>query len=361
MDSPDLAARRAPQGRGPAQEFRYKWADAARAAPNRTRYAGAAHFENGCAVGEALELQSNRVLCGDLEVDLALASCAEDGEVVLGFGADPIEVALRRGPEAEIALRRGEETLARAGLPAPHAGALCLSLVARGGAVEASLDGAPLVAYVREDPFAGGPIRVAIRGGRAALDEIAVRRLPWRDGVELPGETAARAAALAGQPLERFSLLAPLPSRIDPEFRVAVAGEEEPLVARICGVRRTAEDVPLLEQALALLRIRPYLKVRVLLGDEEAPAQALGESGPFVATGAKVIVEADALVGTCGDWPALTIWDAARERILDRTLPGGPAGRAARAELPPESDRVLVVLTIPGQEALEREIVIRRT
>ncbi len=321
---------------------------------------GEARFENGCAVGDAFELQSGRLLCGDLAADLALASCAEDGEVALGFGADRIEAALRRGPEAALVLRRGAETLARAALPAEYAGALCLSLAARGGAVEASLDGAPLVAFVQEDPFAGGPIRVAIRGGRAALDEIVVRRLPWRDGVELQGGAAERAAALAGQPLERFSLLAPLPSRIDPEFRVAVAGETEPLVLRVCGVRRAGDEVALLEQALALLRIRPYLKVRVLLGDEEAPAQALGEFGPFVASGARVVVEADALIGTYGDWPALTIWDAARERVLDRTLPGGPAGRAARAEFPPESDRVRVVLTIPGQQPIEHEIVIRR-
>ncbi|MFG0319433.1 MAG: hypothetical protein ACF8XB_19340, partial [Planctomycetota bacterium JB042] len=240
--------------------------------------------------------------------------------------------------------------------------AFAVELKQRGRWFQLFLDGVPGPDAEAAGPLPAGVIRVSVDGGAATLDRARVERLPWRDEAEIVGADAARIAALADRPLSDFTLLEPPPARVDPEFRIAVAGQPTPIGVRHCGARRDAEEIPLLEQGLALAGIRAWLEPRLLQGAEGAERVVEGETpfGPFDVTEERVVFVCDALLGLTAEWPSLTLWELEKDRIVDRTVPGGPMGRGIECVVPPGVSRLKLVLARPGRPSVAHEIVLRR-
>jgi len=262
---------------------------------------------------------------------------------------DPVRAALR-GPGGESERTFGSE------------GAFSLRLLARGRFTELSIDGVAGPFLEGLQPLPGGVIRVGVDGGAATFDRLRVVRAPWREEVEVVGADAARIAALEGRPVADFTLLDPPPARLDPEYRLSVDGESTPITIRIAGVRRPASEIPLVEQALALAGVRPWMSPRVLQGAPGEEEIVTGETpyGPYTATHERVVVICDALIGVGPEWPSLTLWDTEKERIIDRTVPGGPMGRGIERDLPDGVSQMKLVLARPGRDSIEHEIVVHR-
>jgi hypothetical protein len=322
---------------------------------------GRLRYEDGQAIGEDARLVSRRAFSGDLAIEWSVSAAESGAELAVRLEGEQIELRLEYGPAGRAELRRNGELLRSAPLP-PQATAP-LRLVNRGPVLEFLIGDRALFDDQQEQPLAGGRIGLAIRGGEIRIDQLTVERLPWwGDTVQLEGDGAERVAALASRPITEFSLLDPLPARIDPIFRIEVEGESEPLVVRMCGVRESAESLPLLEQALALATIRPYLRVRISEGEPEHAAAVPGEGpfGSFTVHHPTVLMEVDALVGILDAWPTLTLWNVDADRILDRTVPGGPMGRGIWAEIPEDCSRLRLTLEIPGRESIEHDVVLNR-
>lgn len=320
-------------------------------------------FKKGQGISTDGHLVSWSAYSGDLRFRVEVAEAAERSQLELSIGRPQMTCRIRHEDSMSIELLRdGEQvgTYVADDVSPPYR----LSMMNRGGAVELLLNGRPVLVDVREAPLGGAPVELRISGGEIRLEHLALDRLPWwGDTVRFadPSAASSRLPTLRQRPVEEFSLLDPGPARIDPEYRLAVRGEEQPLVVSVCGVRPGAEELPLLTQALALSTVRPYLKVRVTRGEDGPEIPGEGPFGPFDISGPDVIVEVDALIGIVGEWPTLTLWDrTGDERILDRTVPGGPMGRGVWARVPEESSRLMLVLDVPGQDPVEYELLMRR-
>ena len=324
---------------------------------------GRFRFEDGQAVGTDGRFVSLRAFSGDLSIEWSLTTAQAGAELLLQLEGERLELVLRPGPDGRVEFRRGGEILRSTPLPCASLLGHRLRLWNRGALLEFMIDDQPLFDYQQAQPLSGGRIGIAVRAGEIRIDRLSIERLPWwGDTIRFEGEGAGRVAALAVRSDTAFALLEPLPSRIDPIFRIAVEGESEPLVVQYCGVRKSAESLPLLEQALALATLKPSLKVRVSEGEPDQTTQVAGDGpfGPFTVGHPKVLVEVDALLGILGAWPTLTLWNVDADRVLDRTVPGGPMGRGIWAEIPEDCTQLRLTLEIPGRGTVDQELVLIR-
>jgi hypothetical protein len=317
---------------------------------------GAPAFERGAigASGDvALVLAGPEALVGDLEIALRVA--APPTRLVLEVGAHPA-VRLELQGRDVVLLAGAARTEANGDLAAGAE----LRLMIRSRAVECYLGDAPLAFAEAQAPIGGGRLRIELEGG--GLDDLAVRSLPWRERDRVTGASPEELAALAGRPLEDFTLVGPRPGRLDPVYRVVVSGREAPFVVHGRGVRRSDSEIPPLEQALALAQVRPWLRLRMLEGRGEGEREMASDaaSGAFVVGEAPGIVVVDALCGVLGAPPSLTILDADRDRVLDRVLPGGPAIREAWSTIPRECTQLRVLLHAEGMPPVERIVEVKR-
>ncbi len=318
---------------------------------------GDAFIDQGALVVKEGRVESTRPVFGDLSIEL-VARLDAGARLALEI-ADEVQVRIESEPEPRLGLSRGGRESVRklAGLPLES---FVLRVVSRGGALEAWIDGRPVADLLDRTPLGGGAVAIAVDNGAVRIDEVVVKRLAWSDVVHVEGADTARIDRLAGLPLERFRLLDPPPSRIDAEYRVAIDGEADaPITVRTWGVRRPAEEIPLLEQALAEAGIRPYLAMRVTeldeVGEDGRTVAGEGPFGPFTVTGA-VRVEVDALLGIRDEWPSLVLYDVVNDRFLDRVVPGGPAARPLMVEVSEEIDHLRVDLVVPGREMVSHDV-----
>lgn len=310
---------------------------------------------------------SARPVGGDYVVELR--GEREDGEPVVtidlgqGIRASLTPTAAGDGWSASL-VGPGSGPGSEGGATTTHGGGAAFSfrVAVRGRYFQLFVDGTPGPFVEVAHPLPAGVVRVTVAGGAVSFDRARVSRSPWRDEVEVLGADAERLARLSSLPLTSFTLLEPLPARVDPEFRVAVAGEPTPITVRQCGTRRDEADVPLLEQALALAGVRVWMAPRLLEGPEGEERVVTGETpfGPFTVTDEPVSFLCDALIGCGREWPSLTLWDVEKDRMIDRTVPGGPMGRGIECRVPPGVTRMKLVLARPGQDSIEHEIVLRR-
>lgn len=315
------------------------------------------------AAGADTSWSAERV-AGDfaLEVD-AVGLTAADSAAGLALLDPVLELRLEGGRAPRAALWSAGAEVAAA--PVGAAERVRVRVVVRSSRVELLLDGQSAALYEATAPFGAARVgRLPARGG-AVLEELQAERLPWSDRTLVEGADPARLAALAGLAagaagtLEGFRLLE-APARLDPVFRVAAPDGGPTLVIRAFGPRRPDQDVPPLEQALALAQIRPRLAVRVYAGESRTEVKSDTSDGPFAVSSGPVFVEVDALVGCLGPAPVLTLSDAGGERILDRSEPAGPAGRSVYAEVPDDCTELSVALAIADRAPLRRTILLVR-
>lgn len=243
-----------------------------------------------------------------------------------------------------------------------------LGVWVRGPAVEARADGRPVAASLGARPLGGGRLAIRATAGLVRLQRISLRRLPFRDAVVLEGADRAALSQWRSLDRSRFSLLEPLPGIVDPVYRVSVSGGEQTPSARfrlrVCGLRPDPKEIPLLDQALAFARIRPYVSCHLRVGEEGRERVVLGEGplGPFhVPEGERVVFVCRALYGILDEeWPTAYLRDPRADRFLDRVVPAGPATREMWAVLPEELEEVEVVVAAPGEEPWRRTVRIER-
>ncbi len=307
-----------------------------------------ARFDADGVVLEGGAIRSPRPVGGDCVVRLRGTWGDGAPALVVDLGQG-IRATLAPAPDGgRVATLEGPTGTRRAGVGATPA--FAVELRQRGRWFQLFVDGVPGPDAEATGPLPAGVIRVSIDGGAATLDRARVERLAWRDEAEVVGADDDRIAALAARPLA------------DPEFRIAVAGEPTPITVRHCGARRDAEEIPLLEQGLALAGIRAWLSPRLLQGAEGAERVVEGETpfGPFEVSEERVVFVCDALLGLTAEWPSLTLWELEKDRIVDRTVPGGPMGRGIECVVPPGVSRLKLVLARPGRPSVEHEIVLHR-
>ena len=301
-------------------------------ADGRARLRGAVRSALPIAGDFAVEVRGERAASSTVTIDLGqgvVASLTDGRATLVGpGGSDAREVSV----DAAFSLR----------------------LLVRGRCYELSVDGVAGPFLAELQPAAAAPVTVEASGGAVFVDRVRIVRAAWREEVEIVGADAARLAALEERPLEAFTLLDPPPSRLAPEFRFTVEGEETPVTVRVGGLRRPAAEIPLLEQALAMAGIRPWMSPRVVEGEPGEEVVVRGETpfGPFDVTAERVVVTCDALIGVGAEWPSLTLWDTEKERIIDRTVPGGPMGRGIEREVPDGTTRMKLVFARPENNAL---------
>ncbi len=315
--------------------------------------------DDGVRLGKG-RLRSARTIDGDLDVRLRVARLSGTPTFTLRLDGD-LSLTLRLSDPPEAVLRAGG-TERRA----PLLGGAEIRLLVRSEAAEVREDGAARVWAVGRRPLNGGWLEVAVEGGGVLLSALDVRRLPFRDEVDIVGVDDAALRALEDRPREDFRLLDPAPGRIDPVFRLAVAaadgGAETRFEVRVTGLRPPRDEIPLLDQALAYAGIRPYLSCRLLVGPKGKEHEAPGRQrlGPFEArNGERAVLLCRALLGLRGEWASVMLRDPDRDRVLDRIVPGGPASRELWAELAPGTTRVEIVIARPGREPIVREVVVR--
>ncbi|MFH0943663.1 MAG: hypothetical protein V2A76_00540, partial [Planctomycetota bacterium] len=229
--------------------------------------AGSFRFEGGAAVSAAGRLQTAAPVAGDLALNVVVKAAEPGSKLLLTLGGESLELGLGMNGETEAILQQKGEVLRSCELPRLPALPFHLRLLSRGGAVELLLNESPCLDWKQELPLCGGTIGIEVKGGEIQIDRISLERLSWwGDTVRFDEDGLDRIAGLLALPKEVFSLTGPAPTLIDPVFRIAVEGEDRPLVVRSCGVRRDAAEIPLLEQALAPATIRPFLVVRVSQG-----------------------------------------------------------------------------------------------
>ncbi len=310
------------------------------------RVASPPRFEGGAAViaaGSKTVLTSVEPICGDFAVELHFTA-AYSGALEFKLG-DPLLV-------------RAERTV---GGP----GALKLvRLVVRSSAIELIDGETPSSFQVLPIPTSGGALEVVIAPTEEVrLDSLVVQRLPFAGRDEIEGLDADRLARMIALPKEKFTLLPPLPTRIDPVYCIAVEGEKEPIVARGRGVREDEAKIPLLDQALAITCIRPFLKYSLVDGDDPSSDQLLkreSENGPYVITKPPGIVRVTAQCGMTGQWPSLVLMDATRNRVLFRSTPSGPASADIFSVIPAKCDRLRIALVIPNRATIEEFVDLKR-
>lgn len=316
-------------------------------------------LDAGQARSAAGSIASVRSFGGDVVLTLEVASLSATTRLIATLPGGRAGLAL----DAATGLSLTDGGAARASCALAPRAPFRLALATREEAVEVSLDGRPLLAHLFDAPLGGGRFRVEVAGGEVALDALELERLDWwGDQVRFDGDGAARVAALRTRPKSDFSLAAPAPGRIDPVFRIAVAGEPEPLVVRHCGVRPEIAGLALLDQALAYATLFPYLAATLRVGDEQVAGD--GPFGPYRIAAADerpVVLEVAALVGIAGEWPTLTLEDVTNEQILDRTVPGGPMGRGIYAELSSDTGELMLTLDLKDRERRRIPIVIQRS
>lgn len=308
--------------------------------------------ENGSAMLEAgrpIALCANGPFVGDLVFEVAFAAPFR-GEFV---------VRLPGAPDFESRFAPGGSTLRlrdRRVEAAPAAAATTYSLRVRSQAVEASADGVPFAFAEFDVPLGGGPCILEFTPSEPArLDAVSVSRLPFPDRDEVVGLDAERARRLASLPLEKFRLLDAAVSRLDPVFRIGVEGEAEEIVAKGRGLRPSEQDVPLLEQALALARIRPLLRFDLFEGEaqNDDPPLARREDGAFVITKKPGAIRVRSYCGVVGAWPVVVVTDVTRNRLLARLNPGGPSTGDAWALIPSKCERMRIALVVPDGPTIE--------
>lgn len=299
-------------------------------------------------------------VAGDFALDADAVSLSAPGSAAGLALLDPVlELRLEGGSAPRAALWSAGAEVAAA--PCSATERVRIRIVVRSSRVELLLDGQSAALYEATAPFGAARVgRLPERGG-AFLEGLRAERLPWSDRTLVEGADPARLAALAALPasaagtLEGFRLLE-APARLDPVFRVAAPDGGPALVIRAFGPRRPDQDVPPLEQALALAQIRPRLAVRVYAGESRAEVHGATPDGPFAVAAGPVFVEVDALVGCLDEAPVLTLSDASGERILDRSEPAGPAGRSVYAEVPDDCSELSAKLAIADRAPLLRTI-----
>ena len=327
--------------------------------------AGDFKFEDGAAVSSQGRLQTRNPVSGDLALSVVVRAAQPGSKLSVSLGGESMLLRLCLDESLLATLERKGEILRSQSLPDLPALPCRLQLLNRAGALELRLNGSAILDWQQQRPLAGGIVGVEVTGGEIEIDQISIERLSWwGDTVRFDDDGLDRITGFLALPKEAFSLTGPAPTLIDPIFRISVRGETRPLVVRFCGVRPGAEEIPLLDQALALATIRPFLVVRVSQGEPDnlIPVEAEGPFGPYHLDRSPALVEVDALLGIVSEWPTLTLWDILeeRDRILDRTVPGGPMGRGIWAEVSEESVKLRLTLDIPGRETVAHELVLIR-
>ena len=326
---------------------------------------GAAKVTGGAAsLPEGATLRSAELFAGDIRLDVELALAAS-GRARVGIGRGAVSCELTRGDgELHVTLIDGD--VEASAVVAGDRERVHVRLRNRGEAIDVAIDGAVLLEHVRETVIRGGVIDITARSGDVSVDVVLLHRMRFDDGVEVSGVDEARRSNLATLDPSRFTLLDPSPSRIDPTYLLAVdedgdgAADGALIEIHHDGVR-VDDGIPLLEQALALADIRPYLRWRVLDGaDETAPEAAGGPWGPYLVTDLPGMVEVVALTGSPLRWPAVTAYDHTNDRILDRCCPSGPLRRNVISEIPPDCDELRIELIIQGRDKVTHLLPIER-
>lgn len=331
--------------------------------------AGDARYEDGCAAisaGTRFIVRSAAPLGGDLSIVLSFRE-PYSGEAVIRHLGVPALTARYSAQHAAVI----REPLAGEAAEPPSAGREHaqsspreIVLRVRNVGAELDVDGVSCAATAFVAPSGGGTLEIELAPtAHAFLDSIRVERLPYADRDRVTGIDDAKLAELAGQPLQRFKLLEPLPRHLDPIYRVAVEGLAEPIVVHGRGYRSDESPIPLLEQALAFAQIRPWFDVQFLKGDGGSGAGVipLSEDGKTVTIDTPPgTIRLSTLCGILGDWPVLVVLDATRNRVLIRTNPGGPASADVWSTIPKQCQKLRIVLSVPNRPSIEREIEIVR-
>lgn len=308
--------------------------------------------EDGAALLEAARattLRAEGPFVGDVAIEFAFTEPFDGDLVVRLLGTPDFTATVGRSSSH---LKNGERQF---DVPAaPKAKAFELRL--RSQAVEVLLDGMPFTFAEFDAPLAGGPISLEVTPTVASrLDSFSIRRLAYADRDSVSGLDAERAKRLATLPRESFRLLDTTVTRIDPVFRIAVEGEAEPIVASGRGVRPDETEIPLLDQALALSRIRPWLKFELIDGEAQPDDLPLvrGDDGAYRITKKPGAIRVRGWCGVIGAWPVLMVSDVTRNRVLARMNPGGPASGEAWALIPAKCDKLRIALVVPDGPTVE--------
>lgn len=302
-------------------------------------------------IGAGGSLTSRVLLGGDVQLDLDVAWADPVGEALLSLGGGACRCVLRHDAESIARVSMGDRT---AQVTLPAADRWQVRLRNRGGGVELSVNDGEPITIVQTQALAGGRLELTATVGRLAIASLVVTRLVWFDGVQVRGASPEQIGTLRALPAEHFELLAPAPARLDPVYQLAVRTDpvSAPLVLEIrhCGLR-VEDAIPLLDQALALADIRPYLRFRVLEGDGKAGVIApIGGDGVCHIAQPPGVIEVFALTTPSHGWPAVTAFDDTNDRLLDRCVPTGPARRNVSSEIPPDCDRLRIELFVPGSD-----------
>lgn len=316
--------------------------------------------ENGAALLEATRattLRAEGPFVGDVAIEFAFAEPFDGDLVVRLLGAPDFAATMGRSASH---LKNGERKF---DVPAISR-AKAFELRLRSQAAEVLLDGVPFAFAEFDAPLAGGPISLEVTPAvTTRLDSFSIRRLAFADRDSVSGLDAERAKRLATLPRESFRLLDTKVTRIDPLFRIAVEGEAEPIVASGRGIRPDESEIPLLDQALALSRIRPWLKFDLIDGEAQPDDLPLvrGEDGAYRITKKPGAIRVRGWCGVIGAWPVLMVSDLTRNRVLARMNPGGPASGEAWALIPGKCDKLRIALVVPDGPTVEHIVDVVRS
>jgi hypothetical protein len=309
------------------------------------------------AAGSNTSFSAPGPFVGDVVLEVEFAS-AYQGELSLGLRGSPDFEA--RITATGCSLRSAAKQIEGA---APASFRSC-RVVLRSHAAELLVDGVSVAFAEFTRPIGGGSFALEIAPlVAAALDRVSVQSLPFPNRDQVEGLDAERLVRLAALPAEKFRLLESNVARIDPVYRIGVEGEETPIVVRGRGIRPDAAELSLLEQALALARIRPWLDFEFFDGEarpEDKPLAPRESGGPLLITTPPGVIRVRALCGVTDQWPVVVVMDATRDRVLARFNPSGPSTGEAWAMIPPKCDRVRVALVVPGGATYERFVDLAR-
>jgi len=296
--------------------------------------------------------ESDELVTGDATLSL-FAEMEAGATAVFGLGRNGV---VARVTGNTLSLQAPGCETSRSDLELPN-GPLALTLTVRSAACELLVDGRSALFLDADRPLAGEPLFLEARAGSVTFDDVRVTQLLWRDGVQIEGSPLA-VEALANLTVAKARLLEPPPTRIDPTFRMAVKGHE-PVCISVCGARESERVIPLVDQALALAGVRPWLCATVL---DQSPVDLSDGDASITVMSADSVIEVRGLVGHAPGqpMPTMALLDRTHDKVLDFSIPGGPMGRPLQAAVPEECAELGVELTIPGRGKLERTLVLVR-